>query len=41
MRLCFDLGLHLDTEPYVKQGAISVEEQKARQTAFWACYIIN
>ncbi|KAF7186627.1 Nitrogen assimilation transcription factor nirA [Pseudocercospora fuligena] len=41
MRMCFDLGLHVDTEPYVSQGIISLKESQDRQLAFWASYIHN
>jgi hypothetical protein len=41
MRLCFDLGLHIDTDIYVQQGIISAAESRARQTAFWGSYVMN
>ncbi|KAI7481085.1 hypothetical protein KC351_g6590 [Hortaea werneckii] len=41
MRLCFDIGLHIDTTPYVDHGVVSATESQARQTAFWASYVMN
>jgi ABC-type polysaccharide/polyol phosphate transport system ATPase subunit len=41
MRLCFDLGLHINTDIYVQQEIISAAESRARQTAFWGCYVMN
>ncbi|KAF2716567.1 hypothetical protein K431DRAFT_289305 [Polychaeton citri CBS 116435] len=41
MRLCFDLGLHLDAQPYVERGILSVAEAATRQKTFWSSYIIN
>ncbi|RMY05055.1 hypothetical protein D0867_10142 [Hortaea werneckii] len=41
MRLCFDIGLHIDTTPYVDHGVMSATESQARQTAFWASYVMN
>lgn len=41
MRLCFDLGLHIDTSVYVEYSILSAEEAKARQTVFWASYMMN
>ncbi|PYH67756.1 transcription factor domain-containing protein [Aspergillus vadensis CBS 113365] len=38
MRLAFDLGLHLDTTPYVEKGDISVHEADVRRIAFWGSY---
>ncbi|KAK3703945.1 hypothetical protein LTR37_014163 [Vermiconidia calcicola] len=41
MRLCFDLGLHIDTNIYVQQGIISAAESRARRSAFWGSYVMN
>ncbi|KUJ19527.1 uncharacterized protein LY89DRAFT_613222 [Mollisia scopiformis] len=41
MRLAFDLGLHVDSEPYVKQGLLSVREKEARHSTFWSCCVVN
>lgn len=41
MRLCFDLGLHINTAPYVEQGIMSVAESQSRQKVFWGSYIMN
>ncbi|KAI7498850.1 hypothetical protein KC357_g256 [Hortaea werneckii] len=41
MRLCFDIGLHIDSTPYVDHGVMSATESQARQTAFWASYVMN
>ncbi|KAI6910048.1 hypothetical protein KC316_g3010 [Hortaea werneckii] len=41
MRLCFDIGLHIDTTPYVDHGVMSATESQARSTAFWASYVMN
>ncbi|PYI11291.1 fungal-specific transcription factor [Aspergillus sclerotiicarbonarius CBS 121057] len=38
MRLAFDLGLHLDTTPYVEKGDISAHEADVRRIAFWGSY---
>ncbi|KAI5195078.1 hypothetical protein E4T39_08357 [Aureobasidium subglaciale] len=41
MRVAFDLGLHIDSTGYVAQGILTVAEARARQVAFWGCYISN
>ncbi|RDW91790.1 hypothetical protein BP5796_01184 [Coleophoma crateriformis] len=41
MRLAFDLGLHVDSDAYVKQGLLTVMEKEARQSTFWSCVVIN
>ncbi|KAJ5902774.1 hypothetical protein N7495_003302 [Penicillium taxi] len=41
MRLAFDLGLHLDMTPYVKQGDISPHEANVRRAAFWGSYVAD
>lgn len=41
MRLCFDLGLHINTDIYVEYQILSIEEAKSRQTVFWASYMMN
>ncbi|KAI5235324.1 hypothetical protein E4T43_09354 [Aureobasidium subglaciale] len=41
MRVAFDLGLHIDSTGYVAQGVLTVAEARARQVAFWGCYISN
>lgn len=41
MRLCFDLGLHIDCTPYVKAGILTPAEACARQTTFWSCVVLN
>lgn len=41
MRLCFDIGLHIDATPYVEQDAITAEELLVRQMTFWAAFVIN
>lgn len=38
MRLAFDLGLHLDTTPYVEKGDISAHEADVRRITFWGSY---
>ncbi|KAI4715778.1 hypothetical protein E4T48_08027 [Aureobasidium sp. EXF-10727] len=41
MRIAFDLGLHVDSRAYVAQGILTVAEARARQVAFWGCYLSN
>ncbi|KAG9593399.1 hypothetical protein KCU97_g6124, partial [Aureobasidium melanogenum] len=41
MRIAFDLGLHVDSAGYVAQGILTVAEARARQVAFWGCYLSN
>ena len=41
MRLAFDLGLHVDSDAYVKQGLLSPREKEARQSTFWSCVVVN
>ncbi|KEQ67853.1 uncharacterized protein M437DRAFT_38064 [Aureobasidium melanogenum CBS 110374] len=41
MRVAFDLGLHVDSAGYVAQGILTVAEARARQVAFWGCYLSN
>jgi hypothetical protein len=41
MRLAFDLGLHVDGEPYVEQGLFTAKEAEARRGAFWSCVVVN
>ncbi|KAH0274178.1 hypothetical protein KCU91_g5449, partial [Aureobasidium melanogenum] len=41
MRIAFDLGLHIDSAGYVAQGILTVAEARARQVAFWGCYLSN
>ena len=41
MRIAFDLGLHIDSTGYVAQGILTVAEARARQVAFWGCYLSN
>ena len=41
MRLCFDLGLHINTESYVEHGVMSADEAQVRQMTFWASYVMN
>ncbi|OQU97220.1 Fungal specific transcription factor domain-containing protein isoform 2 [Cladophialophora immunda] len=41
MRLSFDLGLHIDSDPYVDQGLFTVQEAEARRTCFWSCLVVN
>jgi hypothetical protein len=41
MRLAFDLGLHVDSGPYVKQGLLTGKEADARRSAFWSCVVVN
>jgi len=41
MRVAFDLGLHIDSTGYVAQGILTVAEARARQVAFWGCYLSN
>ncbi|CAD0081637.1 unnamed protein product [Aureobasidium vineae] len=41
MRIAFDLGLHVDSRGYVAQGILTVAEARARQVAFWGCYLSN
>ena len=41
MRLAFDLGLHVDSDAYVKQGLLDIREREARQSTFWSCVVVN
>ena len=41
MRLSFDLGLHVDGDPYVKQGLFTKKEAEARRRTFWSCVVVN
>lgn len=41
MRLAFDLGLHIDTQPLVLKNEMSEAENIARRTAFWGSYIVD
>ncbi|KAJ5759283.1 hypothetical protein N7520_006439 [Penicillium odoratum] len=41
MRLAFDLGLHIDMRPYVKQGDIGPREADVRRAAFWGSYVAD
>jgi hypothetical protein len=41
MRIAFDLGLHVDSTGYVTQGILTPAEARARQVAFWGCYVSN
>jgi hypothetical protein len=41
MRLAIDLGLHVDSEAYVKAGVLNPKEAELRRTTFWATYIID
>lgn len=41
MRLAFDLGLHVDGEPYVEQGLFTAKEAEARRATFWSCVVVN
>ncbi|KAK5049316.1 hypothetical protein LTR84_004245 [Exophiala bonariae] len=41
MRLAFDLGLHVDVDPYVEQGTFTAQEGEARRTTFWSCVVVN
>jgi len=41
MRLSFDLGLHIDSDPYVDQGLFTLQEAEARRTCFWSCLVVN
>lgn len=41
MRLSFDLGLHVDGDPYVKQGLFTNKEAEARRRTFWSCVVVN
>lgn len=40
MRLCFDLGLHVNTDPYVERGILSTQEaQVSASLALTTCTI--
>ena len=41
MRLAFDLGLHVESDPYVEQGLLTVKEAEARRSIFWSCLVVN
>lgn len=41
MRLCFDLGLHVNVDSYVEQGIMGALEAHMRQVVFWASYVQN
>ena len=41
MRLSFDLGLHVDSDPYVKQGLFTNKEAEGRRKTFWSCVVVN
>lgn len=41
MRLCFDLGLHVNVDSYVEQGIMGAPEAHMRQVVFWASYVHN
>lgn len=41
MRLCFDLGLHIDCTPYLHAGVLTLADVRARQSTFWSCGVIN
>ena len=41
MRLAFDLGLHVDGDPYVEQGIFTAQEGEARRSTFWSCVVVN
>jgi hypothetical protein len=41
MRLAFVLGLHVDPDPYVKQGVFTDKEAEARRGIFWSCVVLN
>ena len=41
MRLSFDLGLHVESTPYVEQGLLTVKEAEARRSTFWSCLVVN
>jgi hypothetical protein len=41
MRVALDLGLHVDSTRYVAQGILTPAEARARQVAFWGCYLSN
>lgn len=41
MRLCFDLGLHVNVDSYVEKGVMSAVEARMREVVFWASYVHN
>lgn len=41
MRLAVDLGLHLDTELYVRAGKLSLREATVRKVTFWGTYFLD
>lgn len=41
MRLCFDLGLHVNCTTYVKAGVLTSADVRARQSTFWSCVVLN
>lgn len=40
-RIAIDLGLHLDNSSLIEKGIISQEEDLARRTTFWGCYVFD
>lgn len=41
MRLAFDLGLHIDMAPYVRNGSITAAEAELRRMVFWGTYALD
>lgn len=41
MRLSFDLGLHINCDPYINSGLIAPSAAEARQSTFWSCHVVN
>ncbi|KAI7554627.1 hypothetical protein KC331_g416 [Hortaea werneckii] len=39
IRLAFDLGLHISTHRYVKNGSMRPEEANARNVTIWGCFM--
>jgi hypothetical protein len=41
MRLAVDLGLHVDSEAYIRAGVLDRKEADLRRATFWGTYVID
>ncbi|KAK5203374.1 hypothetical protein LTR47_009598 [Exophiala xenobiotica] len=41
MRLSYDVGLHIDVEPYVRAGRLHSQDAESRKAAFWGSFVID
>lgn len=41
LRLAVDLGLHLKTDSYVRNGTMSTQEAITRRIAFWGTFVVD